>query len=764
MTGLLLVVSPQSSKVRMIGSICIGVLCLFFVMSFRPFLNDSHNTVLASGQSVVAITIIGGFIVEVADLADPWKMGVFLLVLNISIVLATFALRLTERLHALLDAIIAREPIDAAVVAAQFEGNGRAAICDALLKSTFACLKNVEIGSKGGDEEADRSFEYFTKVLLPLTNKFRQLLFTLPVPSGVKLATFIKGSADDGGSGLLFTDLPAFEKLARGLYGSLVSIADIRAIFELLSEGRDPEARSTDFSFDEISIDGGVKGASSGRSFSGANPIMMGDVEMVAPSKHAGSTMNPVHFTRDLEDGLNETIANAEHELRRAEAGITHLAHQVQDGVNDRLSRIAGTEEPQHHADNPRGYGAPPGGDGIADSPSGDEEEEEEEEEVEEEEDYEEGSITAIEMPDHGQEDETEAAPAPRRSSIWYQDERSTLYSSTHADDGHEDDNDDGGDERGGGRGSDDVIAVDASDVEMAETGSSPLHRRSSAAQKGLSPEQVKRGLRLLEQKVAEANPAPTLFDVVQTMGMRCHKSIIAEQEAAAARMLSDPEWGAKIKAIKHDEVPAGTRQQLALTMANLAKSVCTRDGFDTWVDENTIPSLLCGVAHQVRETFEEALLGVAASAKEATPGRSKVDGAAVVAIELKVGPVKKADRISVKVQGYAGEKGIDEFPHSQFVTDVLRASFIVDTAEDMVRVWESLQVSSDFQVVRLKNKIGKCEAPFNLHANITYRPAGCADPITCELQFYPRAVYDLQHRQHLAYEIRRAPGVEQLL
>ena len=118
---------------------------------------------------------------------------------------------------------------------------------------------------------------------------------------------------------------------------------------------------------------------------------------------------------------------------------------------------------------------------------------------------------------------------------------------------------------------------------------------------------------------------------------------------------------------------------------------------------------------------------------------------------------MKKADRISVKVQGYAGEKGIDEFPHSQFVTDVLRASFIVDTAEDMVRVWESLQASSDFQVVRLKNKIGKCEAPFNLHANITYRPAGCADPITCELQFYPRAVYDLQHPWRTRFAARRA-------
>ena len=45
-------------------------------------------------------------------------------------------------------------------------------------------------------------------------------------------------------------------------------------------------------------------------------------------------------------------------------------------------------------------------------------------------------------------------------------------------------------------------------------------------------------------------------------------------------------------------------------------------------------------------------------------------------------------------------------------MTDVLRASFIVDTAEGFVKIWEGLLASSDFTVVRLKNKIGKCEAP----------------------------------------------------
>ena len=46
---------------------------------------------------------------------------------------------------------------------------------------------------------------------------------------------------------------------------------------------------------------------------------------------------------------------------------------------------------------------------------------------------------------------------------------------------------------------------------------------------------------------------------------------------------------------------------------------------------------------------------------------------------------------------------------------------------------------------------------------NLVYKPAECEDPILCEVQFYPKAVFDLQHRQHQAYELRRATGVQDL-
>ena len=128
------------------------------------------------------------------------------------------------------------------------------------------------------------------------------------------------------------------------------------------------------------------------------------------------------------------------------------------------------------------------------------------------------------------------------------------------------------------------------------------------------------------------------------------------------------------------------------------------------------------------------------------------------------MGPIKRIARIAVKVEEYRVEKREENWPHSQYLTDVLRASFIVLSAKEMVLVWEALLESPHFEVVRLKNKIGQCKEPYNLHANLVYKPKECEDPILCEVQFYPEKVFALQHIQHLAYELRRAPDVEALI
>ena len=79
--------------------------------------------------------------------------------------------------------------------------------------------------------------------------------------------------------------------------------------------------------------------------------------------------------------------------------------------------------------------------------------------------------------------------------------------------------------------------------------------------------------------------------------------------------------------------------------------------------------------------------------------------------------------------------------------------------------MWVSLLAFSEFDVVRLKNKVGKYKEPFNLHhVHVLFKPNECEDPILCEQQFYPRGVFDLKHRQHLAYEVRRAKGAKDLI
>lgn len=39
------------------------------------------------------------------------------------------------------------------------------------------------------------------------------------------------------------------------------------------------------------------------------------------------------------------------------------------------------------------------------------------------------------------------------------------------------------------------------------------------------------------------------------------------------------------------------------------------------------------------------------------------------------------------------------------------------------------------FKVVRLKNKIGRCKGPFDMHVNVLFHPKECDDPILCKVQ-----------------------------
>jgi hypothetical protein len=274
-----------------------------------------------------------------------------------------------------------------------------------------------------------------------------------------------------------------------------------------------------------------------------------------------------------------------------------------------------------------------------------------------------------------------------------------------------------------------------------------------------LSSANFELGLRVLASSIKDG-PRPSAFDVIQLLGAGYHRDILGQQGERAAAFMADSIWGKQLKELKHPEVKAGMRQQLSLAKAGTLKSASSFTGFGSSLDEEVLPALMCAISRSALGCFKDAL---AAAAQHAQAAAAEAEEEASPVVQLKVGPIKRPARIAVKVGEYREEKGAEHWPHSSFVTDILRASYICRDARSMVQAFEGLSASPYFQVVRLKNKIGECKGPFNLHVNVVFSPAECEDPILCEVQFYPRDVYHLQHRQHLAYELKRAPSAHDL-
>ena len=229
--------------------------------------------------------------------------------------------------------------------------------------------------------------------------------------------------------------------------------------------------------------------------------------------------------------------------------------------------------------------------------------------------------------------------------------------------------------------------------------------------------------------------------------------------------VLADPIWGIRLRQLKHQEVSGDMKQHSAFTMSSFIKKACNVEGFNDALDSEVLPSVMVAIAEKIRPLFEKEILNaIPGAVPHVKNGVGKPDDATTIPVELKVGPTKRANRIAVKISEYRTEKGPGQWPYAQFVTDVMRASLICETAEEFVRAYEGIEASEHFQVVRMKNKIGKCQGPFNLHVNVLFSPQECEDPILCEIQFYPKDVYQLQHRQHLAYELRRASSVKDLI
>ena len=84
-------------------------------------------------------------------------------------------------------------------------------------------------------------------------------------------------------------------------------------------------------------------------------------------------------------------------------------------------------------------------------------------------------------------------------------------------------------------------------------------------------------------------------------------------------------------------------------------------------------------------------------------------------------------------------------WPRAEKLGDCLRASVVVEGAEQVVAAYEALAKDDIFKVVRLKNKLAERVKPFNLLVNLAFQPPappGLA-PLIVEVQIVPKAIYD---------------------
>ena len=118
--------------------------------------------------------------------------------------------------------------------------------------------------------------------------------------------------------------------------------------------------------------------------------------------------------------------------------------------------------------------------------------------------------------------------------------------------------------------------------------------------------------------------------------------------------------------------------------------------------------------------------------------------------------PLKKT-RMRAKVDEYRREA--KPWPRAEKLGDCLRASVVVEGAEQVVAAYEALAKDDIFKVVRLKNKLAERVKPFNLLVNLAFQPPappGLA-PLIVEVQIVPKAIYDKQKASHRLYSIARA-------
>ena len=214
-------------------------------------------------------------------------------------------------------------------------------------------------------------------------------------------------------------------------------------------------------------------------------------------------------------------------------------------------------------------------------------------------------------------------------------------------------------------------------DEEMAE-GSSGVETTART----VSHDLVIEGLRTFAQELEQRVNPPTLFDVIHFFGDECRNTITSQNKQKALEVLSEPQWGEKLRALDFKgEDEAKLTQQLCTGelpgyLAELSTCHLHRDR----MDEVVLPLVMCEVAAGVAMPFEKELQAILTSSVDVVSSHRRP-------VKLNAVPIKRPKRVGAKVSKFRDEQPEEEWPFCKFVKDVLRASFICDRAEDVVRV-----------------------------------------------------------------------------
>ncbi|KAJ1445282.1 hypothetical protein M885DRAFT_579466, partial [Pelagophyceae sp. CCMP2097] len=260
--------------------------------------------------------------------------------------------------------------------------------------------------------------------------------------------------------------------------------------------------------------------------------------------------------------------------------------------------------------------------------------------------------------------------------------------------------------------------------------------------------------------------------------------------EEAAAAILAEPDWGARISALADFSDGPDALLQTSLQDPRLAAWVAglggeaLRDQFD----EAVLPQALRSVALDAHPAFIAALRALvcapeadddadAGDEKDSSPRRASWVSKCELYKSGSATAVKSATRMSAKVEEYRGEDGPGSaasasWPNAARITDPLRATVVCDNAEDIVRAYSALcgdaadgaaAMAHPFRVSRLKNKLGLCTKPYNLHINCVFDRGNGAAPITTEVQIVPLAVNAIMGPSHNFYTLSRASSATAL-